>query len=73
MITPALISGCSHLNESYQAKSTFEEANYLFNQGSYKASLNKYEHIIENYPTTSDRVLFEMGVIYAYPKNEQKD
>ena len=45
----------------------------LFNQGNYKASLNKYEQIIEKYPTTGDRVLFEMGIIYAYPKNEQKD
>jgi len=69
MITPILICGCSHI----QAKATFEEANDLFNQGSYKASLNKYEQIIEKYPTTGDRVLFEMGIIYMHPKNEQKD
>ena len=73
MITPMLLCGCSHFNEVYQAKSTFEEANALFSQGSYKASLNMYEQIIEKYPTTTDRVLFEMGIIYAYPKNEQKD
>jgi tetratricopeptide (TPR) repeat protein len=73
LITPILISGCSHFNEGYQAKSTFEEANDLFSQGNYKASLNKYEQIIEKYPTTGERVLFEMGVIYAYPKNDQKD
>jgi tetratricopeptide (TPR) repeat protein len=70
MIAPVLMCGCSHLNE---AKSTFEEANVLFNQGSYKASLDKYRQIIEKYPTTEERVLFEMGVIYAHPKNEQKD
>ena len=70
IIAPILISGCSHCNE---AKSTFEAANDLFNQGSYKASLDKYEQIIEKYPTTGDRVLFEMGIIYAYPKNDQKD
>ncbi len=69
MITPILICGCSH----FQAKSTFEEANNFFSQGNYKASLNKYEQIIEKYPTTGDRVLFEMGIIYAYPKNDQKD
>jgi outer membrane protein assembly factor BamD (BamD/ComL family)/L,D-peptidoglycan transpeptidase YkuD (ErfK/YbiS/YcfS/YnhG family) len=73
MITPILISGCSHFNEGFQAKSTYEEANALFNQGSYKASLDKYQQIIEKYPTTGDRVLFEMGIIYSYPKNEQKD
>jgi tetratricopeptide (TPR) repeat protein len=73
LLTPVLICGCSHFNESLQAKTTFEEANDLFSQGSYKASLDKYEQIIEKYPTTAERVLFEMGIIYAHPKNEQKD
>jgi outer membrane protein assembly factor BamD (BamD/ComL family) len=74
IITPILICGCSHFNEGLQAKSTFKEANDLFNQGSYKASLSKYQQIIEKYPKEAgDRVLFEMGIIYAYPGNEQKD
>jgi tetratricopeptide (TPR) repeat protein len=73
IITPILICGCSHFNEGFQAKSTFKEANDLFNQGSYKASLSKYEQIIEKYPTAGDRVFFEMGIIYAYSGNEQKD
>ena len=71
MIT--LISGCSHFSEEYKAKSTFEEANDFFNRGSYNASLNKYKQIIEKYPSTEDRVLFEMGIIHAHPKNEHKD
>jgi hypothetical protein len=49
IITPILLCGCSHLNEGSQAKSTFKEANDLFSQGSYKASLSKYEQIIEKY------------------------
>ncbi len=57
----------------FQAESTFKEANDYFSQGNYKASLSKYEQIIEKYPTAGDRVLFEMGIIYAYPRNEQKD
>jgi tetratricopeptide (TPR) repeat protein len=73
IVAPILICGCSHLNEGFRAKSTFEEANALFTQGSYDASLRKYEQIIEKYPTAGDRVLFEMGIIYAYPINEQKD
>jgi tetratricopeptide (TPR) repeat protein len=73
IITPILICGCSHLNEGFQAMSTFEEANELFNRGNYKDSLSKYEQIIEKYPTAGDRVLFEMGIIYSYPGNEQKD
>jgi len=67
MITPMLICGCSHFNEGFQ------EANDFFNQGSYEASLSKYQQIIEKYPTAGDRVLFEMGIIYAHPGNEQKD
>jgi len=70
MITPMLICGCSHFNEG---SATFKEANDLFSQGSYEASLGKYQQIIEEYPTAGDRVLFEMGIIYAYPGNEQKD
>src|SRR6266480_1025596 len=67
--TPMLLCGCGHFN----AQSTFEEANALSSQGNYQASLHKYEQIIEKYPTTGDRVLFEMGIIYAHPKNGQKD
>jgi murein L,D-transpeptidase YafK len=73
IIAPILLCGCSHFDEGFQARPTFKEANALFSQGSYTASLNKYEQIIEKYPTVGDRVLFEMGIIYAYPKNEQKD
>ena len=73
IITPILICGCTHFNDGFQARSTFEEANNLFNQESYRASLNKYQQIVKKYPATGDRVLFEMGIIYAYPKNEQKD
>jgi len=72
VITPILMSGCGHLNEG-QARSNFKEANDLFNQGSYNASLSKYEQISEKYPAAGDRVLFEMGIVYAYPGNEQKD
>jgi tetratricopeptide (TPR) repeat protein len=73
ILAPMLICGCSHFNEEYEAKSTFIEANDFFNQGSYGASLGKYQQIIEKYPSTGDKVLFEMGIIYAYAGNEQKD
>ena len=73
ILAPMLICGCSHFNEGLQAKSTFIEANDFFSQGNYKASLVKYQQIIEKYPTAGDRVLFEMGIIYAYPGNGQKD
>lgn len=64
-----LTCGCSH----FLAKSNVKEANELFSQGSFKASLEKYEQIIEKYPGAADRALFEMGFIYAHPKNDRKD
>ena len=73
MITPILICGCSYIDEGLQARSISQEANDFFNQGKYEASLSKYEQIIEKHPAVADRVLFEMGIIYAYPRNEQKD
>lgn len=64
-----LICGCSQ----FSAGSTLKKANDLSSKGNYEASLKTYERIIEEHPSVGDRVLFEMGIIYAYPKNEQKD
>ncbi len=73
VITSLLICACAHLNEDSQAKATFKEATDLFNQGNYNASLSKYEQLIAQDPAAADRVLFEMGIVYSYPGNEQKD
>jgi tetratricopeptide (TPR) repeat protein len=73
MITPILACGCSYIDEGHRARSISQEANDLFNQGDYEASLGKYEQIIKKYPKMAERVLFEMGIIYAHPRNEQKD
>ena len=73
MITPILLCGCSYIDKGLQVRSISQEANHFFNQGKYEASLSKYEQIIEKHPAVTDRVLFEMGIIYAYPRNEQKD
>ncbi len=69
MLIPLLIAGCSHTDEGTLS----QEANHFFNQGNYGAALGKYEQLIENHPAVADRVLFEMGIVYAYPKNAQKD
>ena len=73
LMAPMLLSGCSHFNDGRQVKTTFAEANDLFHQGSYAASLDKYSVIIEKYPAKADRALFEMGIVHAHPKNQQKD
>lgn len=63
------ICGCSH----FLSRSTFQEADDCFRKGNYLASLKKYEQIMADYPAERDRVLFEMGIIHAYPGNERKD
>ncbi|MGD8883315.1 MAG: tetratricopeptide repeat protein, partial [Desulfobacterales bacterium] len=73
MITPIFICSCSHFDEGHPVRSISREANDFFNQGKYEASLRKYEQIIEKHPAVADRVLFEMGIIYAHPRNEKKD
>ncbi|MDH4268490.1 MAG: peptidase, partial [Deltaproteobacteria bacterium] len=42
IITPILMCGCCHLDEGFQARSIFKEANDFFSQGNYKDSLSKY-------------------------------
>ena len=69
IITPWLLCGCS----SFLAKSAFKDATHYFQQGSYQAALETYEQIIKKYPSVGDRVLFEMGMIYAHPDNRRKD
>jgi tetratricopeptide (TPR) repeat protein len=73
IMAPLLFCGCSLLNDGFQVKSAFTEANVLFSQGNYNASLGTYQQIIDNEPAAGDRVLFEMAIIYAYSGNEQKD
>ena len=73
VMMPMLMAGCGHFSDSYQAGPTINEANDLFTKGSYEASLGKYREILEKYPAMGDRILFEMGIIYAYPNNERKD
>ena len=67
------ICGCSWIDRGVQPTSTLQEANAFFNDGKYEDSLSKYEQIIAKRPAVADRVLFEMGIIYAYPRNELKD
>ncbi len=72
MVTAFLISGCSHSGEGSSAGSISLDANKFFAQGNYEASLRKYEELIKKEPEAADRVLFEMGIIYAHPGNKHK-
>lgn len=68
-----LFCGCSGLNDGFQAKDAFREANDHFRRGEYSASLGRYQQIVENEPKSGDRALFEMGIIHTYPGNSLKD
>ena len=73
IMMPMLLAGCGHVSEKRQLTSAWAEANELFSGGSYDASLARYEQIMAADPAAGDRVLFEMGIIHAYPKNDRKD
>jgi len=68
-----LACGCNHHSGAFQARAAFEEVNALFSQGDYQAALDRYARIAEEQPLTRDRVLFEMGIIHAHPKNEHQN
>lgn len=73
MIMPIFTCGCSHFHGGLRAGALFKEANDLFNQGSYREALGTYEQIVSTHSASNDRALFEMGIIHAHPRNEQKD
>ena len=73
ILATVLLPACSHFGDVRRANTTFAEANDLFHQGRYAASLDKYSEILEKYPEKADRALFEMGIVYAHPGNERKD
>ena len=73
IMTSILLCGWGCLADELQARSIFQEANDFFRQGDFQASLNTYQQIFEKHPTEGDRILFQMGIIYSYPANEQKD
>jgi tetratricopeptide (TPR) repeat protein len=73
LLTAFCISGCSHSGEGSKAASIAAQATVLFAQGNYEASLGQYEKLIEKEPQAADRVLFEMGILYAHPLNSRKN
>jgi L,D-peptidoglycan transpeptidase YkuD (ErfK/YbiS/YcfS/YnhG family) len=72
MLTAFVISGCGHRSEGTAAGSKSLAADDFFVHGNYEASLCKYEKLLEKEPKAADRVFFEMGIIYAHPKNNRK-
>lgn len=72
ILAPVSMYGCGPVN-GYRSGEAYKEANDLSRQGKYQASLDKYREVLETYPSTGDRALFEMCVIQFHPRNERKD
>lgn len=73
IIPMLLLSGCAHYYSAMNAAPDFEQAENLTRQGNYHAAAAKYENIMESYPETGDRALFQTGILYTLPQNKRKD
>ena len=72
IIALILMCGCAHFYEEFVTRPDFTEADDSLKKGNNNASLLKYEKIIVQYPLVGDRALFNMGLIYALPRNHLK-
>ena len=66
------ICGCSGL-QGVLARPDYWQADHYLAGGDYQAALKQYREITELYPQAADEALFEMGCLYAHPKNPQRD
>jgi tetratricopeptide (TPR) repeat protein len=73
LLSAGLFTACSHNGTARQAGSALLTANDFFAQANYEASINAYQKLIDNAPESADRVLFELGIIYAHPDNNRKN
>jgi lipoprotein-anchoring transpeptidase ErfK/SrfK len=67
-----LVAACSHSGKAGPTGSSFLAANDFFAQRNYEASIDAYQKLLSTAPESADRVLFEMGIIYAHPDNSRK-
>lgn len=66
------ICGCSGMQEVL-ARPDYWQADHHQAGGDYRAALKQYGEIAELYPQAADEAFFEMGCLYAHPKNPQRD
>lgn len=71
-------AGCSTLwlsPRNAQIKAELNRAEYSASSGNYRAAIQGYEQALEKSPQNPwrDRVLYELGCLYALPENPDKD
>ncbi len=66
--------GCTHFPEKWKGEGRLARAGTLLVKGEYRASLRETKKVLRLYPRTlGDEALFQMGLIYACPKNPDQD
>jgi outer membrane protein assembly factor BamD (BamD/ComL family) len=68
------IWGCTHFAEKWKGEGRLARADTLLAKGEYGASLRETKEVLRLYPRAlGDEALFQMGLIYACPKNPDQD
>ena len=68
------IWGCTHFPEKRQGEERLAMAGTLLAKGKYEESMRGTKQVLRLYPRTlGDEALFQMGLIYAHPKNPDQD
>jgi hypothetical protein len=68
------LCGCVPSLRQWQGEQALREAKDLRSEGDYSASEKKTLGVLEDFPQTlGDEALFQMGLLYALPKNPKAD
>jgi L,D-peptidoglycan transpeptidase YkuD (ErfK/YbiS/YcfS/YnhG family) len=66
------VYGCSHSGASSPAATVPLQSNDFFASENFEAFLREYNKLIEKDSENSDRLLFELGILYAHPGNGRR-
>jgi outer membrane protein assembly factor BamD (BamD/ComL family) len=68
------IWGCAYFPETWKGEVRLASAGTHFSKGKYGASLSEIKEVLRMYPRSlGDQALFQMGLVYAHPKNPDQD
>ena len=68
------IWGCTHFQQKWKGEGRLARAGTLLAKGKYEESMREAKEVLRLYPRIlGDEALFQMGLIYAYPKNPDQD
>jgi tetratricopeptide (TPR) repeat protein len=66
--------GCIHFPKKWQGEQHLARAKAIMAKGDYEASFKENKEVLRLFPhTMGDQAIFQMGLIYAHPKNPNSD